>query len=122
MGVIDLNAERAKRAAATEAGAKPILVELENAVYTLPVEMPVGITDALAPLTEIEQNKVTPAHLKHVYEAMIMLFGEEQWADFRRRASMQDTLVLIEAVFEQYGVSLGELAGSISSSVATTTR
>lgn len=111
MAKIDLNASRAAR---QEVLREPMVVELENATYELPPELPIGVTDILADLANIKEDQVGPAQLNTVYEAMKLLFGEEQWADFRNRASMNDVLILIQGVFEAYGVSLGELAVSPS--------
>lgn len=118
MATIDLNAARAAR---REQSGDALLVKLNDLEFHLPPELPIAVAEALAELAGRETNEdATPEDLAIALGAMGSLFpSTEDWDAFRRAGSLEDLMFFMEGVFDHYGVSLGKLQASGSSSTGT---
>lgn len=97
MEPIDLDAPKAARVAAREAGEEAPTVKFGGKVYTLPVEMPAAL------LTVGESGSVF-----HIAQA---LFGED-WEEVLPKLSIADFTELVKELNRVYGVSAGESSAS----------
>lgn len=112
MGTIDLNAARAARAEAGGLEEKTLVVGDDT--YPLPSELPVALLEAVI--------RAQAGDIAAFQDAMVALFGAETYSELvaKHRLSVEDLVFAIEAVVDDYGVTLGESPASAASSGTTT--
>ena len=135
-----LDLDAARRESAFPDG---IPITFGQKTFTLPVELPLDVIDTLVSdefglinlikslVANGEKNigkavvdtflsgvNIPKQVLDSVYELLAVLFGRDQWEEFRaQRPSLPDLGRLGGYLIEHYGVSLGEAFASLTSSV-----
>lgn len=99
---IDVNAARAARREATQAGPE---VVIGDSKFVLPVEMPFEVTEHLATLKQAEQAKDNSLISGAILSVLRVLFGDQYEEFMKEQPSMQDIEVLLEGLMEEYGMA-----------------
>ena len=136
---IDLDAARRERQAPDG-----IPVILKGEEFILPGELPTDVFDPfltdefdlggllveVAKMDDAEplevlvkllfnRPKLPVETLNAVFAALELLFGAEQWAEFRKlRPSIKDQVALVKGAFKLYGTSVGEAFASAAKSAS----
>jgi hypothetical protein len=116
---VDLNAARAAR---REAQKKAPEVILDEATFTMPIEMPFAVVEKLGDMAEAQQAGNNAAVAAAVMGVIRILFGDQYDEFMKHRPSMGDLEVLLDGLLREYGFNdSGESQASESSSANTST-
>ena len=123
MRTLDLDAERRAR---EEVSGEPPAVIFKGKTYELPREQPFAWGEAFSKIhDEMERAKeeegYVPKTRTHVREALVSVFGEEQFEQFQADDPSEDDVgAVVEGISKLYGDEQGEAEASSGSSASGT--